>query len=99
MTYGYALQAAGIIAGMSVACLTALTIASTIFDRHTRADTARDGGGRQGAGSPSGRLADPPRWLEPTPPPSALRSRMVFSQFSPRGVAFISAQSNSSSST
>lgn len=41
MTYGYALQVAGIIAGMSVACLTALTIASTIFDRHTRADAAR----------------------------------------------------------
>ncbi|MCJ2044938.1 hypothetical protein MKK58_10430 [Methylobacterium sp. J-078] len=41
MTYGYALQVAGIIAGMSVACLTALKIASTIFDRHTRADAAR----------------------------------------------------------
>ena len=41
MTYGYALQVAGIIGEMSVACLTALKIASMIFDRHTRADAAR----------------------------------------------------------
>jgi hypothetical protein len=37
-----ALQVAGISGGMALACLIAMTIASPIFEGHTRAGTARE---------------------------------------------------------
>ena len=42
MTYGYALQVAGVIAAMAAIGLTALKVASSMFDRQTRENAARD---------------------------------------------------------